>query len=161
MGILFNNPRKIKIEFKEQITRTQNLFGSIEELKSADLYLVERNPNGHCLCVCKPKDRGEYLVDIHNEDIKSIYVSPIPADPMAAAMAMMQAIINKDKPGCEYCDECEHIFPTESQQEILRRTGYSNIPDHMCSLSQKKIIHNGQHPRLPKPSDCPLKGGMI
>lgn len=47
------------------------------------------------------------------------------------------------------CDECEFLHPKEYLQKQWK-------DPHICSKTQKRVKHNGQHPRLPRPEWCPL-----
>jgi hypothetical protein len=51
----------------------------------------------------------------------------------------------------KYCDECEHLKPTEADQNKTRTKGY-----HTCILLNKQVKHLGHHPQLPVLPDCPL-----
>lgn len=47
---------------------TKNLFGPIEEIAGQELLLMERNPQGDCLCVFRGK-QGSNLIDVDRRDI--------------------------------------------------------------------------------------------
>ena len=53
----------------------------------------------------------------------------------------------------EYCDNCKYLSLTEKEQKKL---SMSHL-DHKCKLLNKRVFHLGQHPKLPKLEDCPLK----
>ena len=52
---------------------SQNLFGEISEISGVVLRVLERNPEGDCLCLCPS---GKYLVDIDNRDILAFVEMP-------------------------------------------------------------------------------------
>jgi hypothetical protein len=53
----------------------------------------------------------------------------------------------------KYCDGCKYLSLTERQQKARKL----NHIDHMCTLLDKRVMHLGQHPRLPRLDDCPLE----
>jgi len=67
MSFLFN-PIPVQIEFNDNIIHTKNLFGTIEELRTATLRLADQNDWGDCLVLVNEK----YLCDIDHRDIKSV-----------------------------------------------------------------------------------------
>lgn len=51
-----------------------------------------------------------------------------------------------------YCDECEHLDPTEEAQSKTR------VRDqHVCKQTGHLLRHGRHHPRLPRPDTCPLR----
>jgi hypothetical protein len=56
----------------------------------------------------------------------------------------------KDRSGNDFCDECEHLCISEESQGMLKKFGYTPIPDHMCALLDgRKLSHDGQQPKIP------------
>lgn len=53
------------------------------------------------------------------------------------------------------CNDCKYISLTEEQQRRLKL----NHVDHVCTLLNKRVMHLGHHPRLPRLEDCPLSKG--
>lgn len=53
----------------------------------------------------------------------------------------------------KYCNECKNLSLTEKKQKLMKL----NYLDHICTLLNKRIMHKGQHPRLPRLDDCPLE----
>lgn len=60
-----------------------------------------------------------------------------------------------------YCGNCEYLTLTEEQQEILRiehrkngtyLKGKENF--HYCKKYNERVLHNGEHPLLPKLEIC-------
>ena len=49
----------------------------------------------------------------------------------------------------EFCDECSFLSPNEQEQK--------KGETHMCLKLQRPLFHNGHHPCIPKPKDCPLR----
>lgn len=63
----------------------------------------------------------------------------------------------------KYCGNCEHLTLTEGQQELLRiehrkNATYLNRWDefHYCKKYNQRVMHNGEHPLLPKLEVCIL-----
>ena len=54
------------IQLKDNVAYTQNLFGTIDDLKKGTLRIIEKNPRGDCLCIFN----NSYLVDVDHRDIK-------------------------------------------------------------------------------------------
>jgi len=63
------NHQPIKIEFNDEIRFTELCDGNVEELRTAELLLVEKSSCGDLLCVV---NEGQYLVDIDSRDIKNV-----------------------------------------------------------------------------------------
>ncbi len=53
----------------------------------------------------------------------------------------------------KYCDECKYLSLTEREQKARK----INHIDHKCTLLNKRVMHRGQHPRLPRLEDCSLE----
>lgn len=53
----------------------------------------------------------------------------------------------------KYCDDCKFLSLTEKQQSLRKL----NHLDHICTLLDKRVMHKGYHPRLPRLEDCPLE----
>ena len=47
-----------------------------------------------------------------------------------------------------YCDNCEHLSPKEGKQS-------GDKEPHVCIMLSRQVRHDGFHPQLPTPHDCP------
>lgn len=60
----------------------------------------------------------------------------------------------------KYCDYCKYLSLTEYRQRELERQDNLHLLkhplNHMCMLLNKRILHKGHHPRLPRLEDCPF-----
>lgn len=149
---MFGKHKQVIILFKKEIQFTQNLFGTIEELKSSPLILIEKNDIGDCLCLVN----NQYMVSIDHRDI--IRVAEIPTKiEMAAEMMNASMFEENGFHQVDDCNLCPFINMNEDEQERLKKDDNGkNIPDHRCKLLKTRLIHKGHHPKLPRPDDCPL-----
>lgn len=46
-----------------------------------------------------------------------------------------------------YCDDCVNLIVKEKDQTKAKEP-------HFCRVYKIEIKHNGQHPRLPRPTQC-------
>ena len=65
-GMYDGPPQTITVKDKPQYTT--NLFGPIDEIAGKQLRLLERNRDGHCLCIFTGRD-GQNLIDVDRRDI--------------------------------------------------------------------------------------------
>ena len=63
-------PKKAFIQVVAVPKNTTNLFGSIDEIAGTRLELLERNPEGDCLCLFTGK-AGKNIVDVDHTDVES------------------------------------------------------------------------------------------
>lgn len=154
---MFGTHKQVIIVFKKDIQFTQNLFGTIDELKLSPVLLMEKNDIGDCLCMVNNK----YLVSIDHRDI--IRVAEIPTKiEMVGEMMKSSMFESLGRLSFDDCNDCPFINMNEQEQERLKKEDSGkNIPDHRCKLSKQRLIHKGQHPRLPRPDDCPLPKTLV
>lgn len=50
----------------------------------------------------------------------------------------------------KYCDNCNYLSIKENEQ-------LDKKSPHICKILRRQILHQGHHPRLPRPKDCPLE----
>lgn len=46
-----------------------------------------------------------------------------------------------------FCDNCEHLSPTEYEQRKLKKKQHINV-DHMCNKYKVRVMHLGFHPHI-------------
>lgn len=55
-------------------------------------------------------------------------------------------------PDKNYCNDCGYLTITERGQKV-----YKSKEDHICRLINQRILHNGHHPLLERPKECPFE----
>lgn len=58
----------MKIKVVKDPKFTKNLFGPISEIAGKEIQLIERNPQGDCLCIFNGS-KGTNLVDVDHRDV--------------------------------------------------------------------------------------------
>lgn len=53
------------------------------------------------------------------------------------------------------CHECPFLSVTEAEQN-RQKTQSGELPNHMCTIEGKRLLHDGRHPQLLVPHWCPI-----
>lgn len=48
------------------------------------------------------------------------------------------------------CDDCPALHPGEGEQTDRKEP-------HWCHILRRRLLHEGMHPQIPTPEDCPLE----
>lgn len=62
-------------------------------------------------------------------------------------------VVETDKSQFRFCDNCEHLSPTEHEQRQLKMKEHLNV-DHMCNKYKVRVMHLGFHPHIVPCAQC-------